>query len=311
MTGNLLQILGNEFSILEDGGTAQFSTTHILHASRGYFVASILTKELSQAIQDIAAFLAATEVMFASSNTGFLQTTLSGQLPLPDGRIFVLTGPFREPLRTAHSVLAESPLHAARTSRVGENFCSVLQQLHDASQLHGALTPGNLLLNESGDVWITEIGLRQALKNLGLNTTELPIALQSRYLAPEQLVGNEFDQRADIYSAGAVLYELLTGKPPFGGRTTAMVMASILAEETVPEKPDGVKEAEHIVEAILRAIEKDPDDRWTTAQQFGTALIGRTDATTSISGTRERAGCFPLVFGAISGGAYLLHRALI
>lgn len=123
------------------------------------------------------------------------------------------------------------------------------------------------------------------------------------------------DYRTDFYSLGATLYELLTGKPPFGGRTTSYVIAAVLADE--PASPEGDPLTKRVTDTVLRAIEKAPEDRWSSAALFARALReeerpGTPITTPAVEAAQPRAGCMSVLaiaaagLGASAGLAVLL-----
>jgi hypothetical protein len=135
---------------------------------------------------------------------------------------------------------------------------------------HGLVMPDTLLLAPDGVVTLRWGGLFTALRAAGISVTEIARLLQFRsYLAPELEQGRPVDARSDVFALGATLYEALTGRPPFGGRTTSTVMAAVLAEDGESAKRSSTAT---LRSAILRAIEQDPGDRWSDATHFRLAL---------------------------------------
>lgn len=129
-------------------------------------------------------------------------------------------------------------------------------------------------------------------------------------LPPELAGGGPPSELADMYSLGAILYELLTGTPPFGGRTTSTVMASVLADEPRSAGASGARAPGYVVDAILRAIEKAPADRWPSLEAFASALGGGRPTTPPGAAEpvrRRRLGCLP----ALVAGAGTLAAALL
>lgn len=137
---------------------------------------------------------------------------------------------------------------------------------------HGLVMPDTLLVAPDGVVTLRWSGLFAALRAAGISVTEIARLLQFRsYLAPELEQGRPVDVRSDVFALGATLYEALTGRPPFGGRTTSTVMAAVLAEDGESARRSGTGTSS-LRSAILRAIEQDPGDRWSDATHFRQAL---------------------------------------
>ena len=162
---------------------------------------------------------------------------------------------------------------------VGIPLARAVAAAHDQGFIHGAISVDRVSATPDGGAALGGLGLYQALRDAGLDARDaLPLATP-QYLSPEQHGGSSPTQRSDVYSLGAVLYELLTGKPPFGGRTTSYVMASVLSDSEVdPETPpanvrQGIGPA---VDAVLRAIERAPEDRWPSMAAFADALDSQT-----------------------------------
>jgi serine/threonine-protein kinase len=147
----------------------------------------------------------------------------------------------------------------------------VLTKLHQQGLTHGAITPASIIYS-TDETWLTEAGFEKQFRLNSRVSTGLPIALRSQYMSPEQLAGHIPSPQSDIYSLGIALFELVTGKFPFGGRTTTTVMASILTDESATNAASGGQEPGYVIKAILRAIEKDPADRWQSAEQFAKAF---------------------------------------
>jgi eukaryotic-like serine/threonine-protein kinase len=204
----------------------------------------------------------------------------------------------------------DGALSSADVATIGEGLCEALAAAHTAGLLHGGVRPSNLHL-DGPSAQLADLGVHSGLLAAGLKPEQITrIVGVPQYMSPEQIAATELDGRADIYSLGATLYEMMTGRPPFGGRTTTTVMASVLADD--PDAPAGSDEgSQHVVDAILRAIEKVPDDRWPSAGAFAHALASaetpRETAPTSRPSAKG-AGCMTvMVAGAI---VYELVRAM-
>jgi serine/threonine-protein kinase len=156
-------------------------------------------------------------------------------------------------------------------------IASALDYAHRHGVVHRDLKPENILLHENQPV-VMDFGIALAVSNAGgARITQTGLSLGTpQYMSPEQATGDrQIDGRSDIYSLGAVVYELLTGDPPHTGSTVQAVIARVitdrprsirLARETVPE---------HVDAAIMKALAKLPADRFATPAEFGEALMGQ------------------------------------
>jgi serine/threonine-protein kinase len=192
---------------------------------------------------------------------------------------------------------------APALATAGGAIADALAEAHAAGIVHGFITSTTIYWTTSG-ACLAELGVYHALAASGISARDLmALASTDRYMSPEQLNGAPADERSDVYSLGAVWYELLTGRAPFGGRTTSTMMASVLAEEPAASNAEGDEPAPgHVVSAVLRAIERAPDDRWPSASAFAAALRTAADLTPGTAGRAEdrsrplpRIGCLPAV----------------
>jgi serine/threonine-protein kinase len=172
------------------------------------------------------------------------------------------------------------PLPPSRAVHLLRQVCGALQEAHAVGLIHRDIKPGNVMVCERGGlhdtVKLLDFGLvREATRELGGDglTQEGAVAGTPAYLSPEQASGGEgLDARSDLYGMGALAYFLLTGQPPFAGRSTVKVLAAHLYEVPVPpthHRPDVPEDLETIV---LRCLAKDPAERFPDAEALEAAL---------------------------------------
>jgi serine/threonine protein kinase len=147
-----------------------------------------------------------------------------------------------------------------------------LAPAHAAGIVHRDLKPENVLFDTHGHAFISDFGVGRDLPPGGTQHTPLDtlsslIGLPA-YMAPEQLRGLPTDQRSDVYALGVILYEILTGDPPFSGATIYEVAALALTMPIPPLAQRGAIMPPLLERAILRALSRDPTGRWPTAQRF-------------------------------------------
>jgi len=145
---------------------------------------------------------------------------------------------------------------------------------HQHGVLHRDLKPSNILLDRQGTPYLTDFGLAKiAHQSGGLTLTGAVIGTPS-YMAPEQAAGKtkHLTTAADIYSLGAILYELLTGRPPFRGDTPVEVLRKVIERE--PERPQSFNKGidPNLARICLKCLEKEPGQRYTSAQAFAEDL---------------------------------------
>ena len=189
---------------------------------------------------------------------------------------------------------------------MGARLARALHAAHRSGMTHGAIATQRVHVTADGAPRLLEFGLVPALIAGGMSPAAAYEELcDVQYLSPEQQAGEAPTPLCDVYSLGATLYELLTGKAPFGGRTTSYVMATVLPEEPT-SGADKRTTADVVIHALLRAIELRPQDRWPTARALADALDAVSAPTPADSGRRATAGHRGLRarFAAILSGAW-------
>ncbi|MCG6956855.1 MAG: protein kinase [Gemmatimonadetes bacterium] len=168
----------------------------------------------------------------------------------------------------------EKHLPVAEALKIGVAVASALDYAHRRDVIHRDIKPENILLHD-GQPLVADFGIALAVSTAGSSRmTETGMSLGTpTYMSPEQAMGErEIDARADVYSLGCVLYEMLTGDPPFTGSTAQAIAARMLTE--VPRSLTTQRHTipPHVDAAVLTALEKLPADRFPTAQAFAEAL---------------------------------------
>ena len=191
-----------------------------------------------------------------------------------DGSLWFVM-PFIEGENLADRIRREGPLSAEDATRIVTEVAGALQYAHDRDIVHRDIKPSNILFS-SGHALVADFGIARALSQVADNTltaTGLTVGTPV-YMSPEQAVGEPVDGRADVYSLGCVLYEMLAGEPPYQGDgaravlTQQMIGAIPSIEATRTDLPG------HFDATLQRALAKDPDDRFESASDLASALTG-------------------------------------
>jgi len=167
--------------------------------------------------------------------------------------------------------LAGRPLAEAEVLQLGKQLASGLEAAHKEGVIHRDLKPSNLKITPDGRLKILDFGLAYMLRTEIEVTETAPLtetysgAGTLPYMGPEQVRGHTPDERADLWSAGVVLYEMSTGKHPFGDAMGARLIAAILEQPLVRPRVANPKISEGLERVILRALQKDPRERYQSA----------------------------------------------
>jgi serine/threonine protein kinase len=164
------------------------------------------------------------------------------------------------------------PLDVNEVLRIGRQIAEGLAAAHATDLIHRDIKPGNVLI-EDGDqrVKITDFGLARAADDASISQSGI-IAGTPMYMAPEQAKGEKLDQRADLFSLGSVLYQMVSGRPPFRANSTVAVLKRVADDtprpirEIIPETP------QWLCDIIAKLHEKDPNDRFQSAREVAEVL---------------------------------------
>jgi serine/threonine-protein kinase len=163
-------------------------------------------------------------------------------------------------------IRSQGSLDALRTLRIAIQTCEGLAAAHGEGVIHRDMKPANILVGEQDAVKIVDFGLAAAEQQLGSRLTKSGLLIGTpEYMAPEQISGGEVDHRADIYSVGILLYEMLSGKKPFTADTPVKILFQHLEGEAEPlgRLVEGLPlDLEYLVTCSMA---RDPDDRPRTA----------------------------------------------
>ena len=143
-----------------------------------------------------------------------------------------------------------------------------LSAIHAHGIVHRDLKPGNIMFRSDDSLALADFGISKRLDETGELTKLGSVLGTPNYISPEQALGNDIDHRSDLYSAGVVFFEMLTGRKPFKAETApALVYQHVHAP--IPQLPNPVHNYQPIIDMLLA---KDPDDRFASAEEFVSSL---------------------------------------
>lgn len=184
--------------------------------------------------------------------------------------LFYLTMQFLEGKTLAQAHADRELLPLGRVQELMQQLCAAVGFAHKSGVIHRDLKPSNLLVTKQGTLKILDFGIAK-LADVGLTKAGMILGTPS-YLAPEQAAGRRIDSRADIFSIGAILYELLTGERAFPGDTTTTVIYKILNDDPIPLRAIEPSLPPALDVVVRKALAKDPLQRFQTCEEMAEAL---------------------------------------
>jgi eukaryotic-like serine/threonine-protein kinase len=215
--------------------------------------------------------------------------------------------------------LARGALTEREVLRLAGQLLEGLAAAHARGVIHRDLKPANIRITPDGRLKILDFGLARLLEPEAV--TELTVSAASAehvvgtlpYMAPDQLRGERADARTDVYGAGAVLYEMATGRRAFQARTAPELMGAILHEVPVPPRSANARVSPGFERVLLRALEKDPGRRYQSAREFAAALEGAAGTATARAGSPmwARVVATAVVAALVAGAVFLVGPRLL
>ena len=245
----------------------------------------VLRPELA-AVIGAARFLAEIKTTANLQHPHILPLHDSGEV---DGTVFYVM-PFVEGESLRDRLARERQLSIGDAVRIAREVASALDYAHRHGVIHRDIKPENILLHD-GQALVADFGIALAAvrSDGGSRMTETGMSLGTpHYMSPEQAMGErDLDARTDVYALGCVLYEMLTGEPPFSGPSAQAIIAKVMTER--PTAPSATRDTvpEAVEEAVLTALAKLPVDRFATAAEFATALAGSGTGSRRVTGLRR------------------------
>jgi beta-lactam-binding protein with PASTA domain/predicted Ser/Thr protein kinase len=203
--------------------------------------------------------------------------------------------------RTLHEILNETTvMEPDEAARVTEGVLDALSYSHRMGIVHRDIKPANVMLTPAGAVKVMDFGIARAIADTAATMTQTQSVIgTAQYLSPEQAQGNPVDARSDLYSAGCLLYELLTGRTPFVGDSPVAIAYQHVGQAPKPPSTYQPDLSADLDAVVLHALVKDRDGRYQDAAQF------RSDLAAARRGQPISSEAHRTAAGAVLGAAVL------
>jgi eukaryotic-like serine/threonine-protein kinase len=155
-----------------------------------------------------------------------------------------------------------------RAVEIAIDVCHALEAAHAQGVIHRDIKPGNIMLDENGRVKVTDFGIARVTSTADTIAQTAAVLGTASYLSPEQAQGQPVDGRSDLYSLGCVLFEMVTGRAPFLGDSPVAVASKHVLEQPTPPSRLNPDVSPDLDAVILRALAKNPANRYQTAEEF-------------------------------------------
>jgi serine/threonine-protein kinase len=166
-------------------------------------------------------------------------------------------------------LVAQGPMSAEQAVHIADGILTALEYSHRAGVVHRDIKPGNVMVTSTGQVKVMDFGIARAISDSSATIAQTSAILgTAQYFSPEQARGEAVDARTDLYSTGVLLYELLTGKPPFHGETAVATAYQHVSEAPVPPSRLNPAVTPALDAVVMHALAKDRFERFQSAGDF-------------------------------------------
>jgi beta-lactam-binding protein with PASTA domain/predicted Ser/Thr protein kinase len=271
VTGQTGRVLGGRYElgeVLGYGGMAEVFLGRDVRLGRQVAV-KVLRSDLARDPSFLARFRREAQAAASLSHPAIVSVFDTGEDEIDGARVPWIVMEHVEGRTLRDLLRQEGRLLPRRAVEIVSEVCSALAFAHRNGLVHRDIKPGNVMINRQGQVKVMDFGIARALSSAsGALTQTAAVVGTAQYLSPEQARGEHVDARSDIYSTGCLLYELLTGRPPFQGDSPVSVAYQHVREDPIaPSRLDPEITAD-LDAVVLTAMAKDPVNRYQSGESF-------------------------------------------
>ncbi|MEV6905506.1 Stk1 family PASTA domain-containing Ser/Thr kinase [Amycolatopsis sp. NPDC051071] len=280
------RLLSNRYELGDTLGYGGMSEVHHGHDVRlGREVAiKILRADLARDPQFQERFRREAQNAAALNHPAIVAVYDTGETNTEFGTLPYIVMEFVEGRTLRDIVKTEGPMSQKRAMEVMADVCAALDFSHRHGIVHRDVKPANVMITKNGAVKVMDFGIARAMHDGQSAMTQTAAVIgTAQYLSPEQARGESVDARSDVYAAGCVLYELVTGEPPFTGDSPVAVAYQHVREDPNPPSSVNPAVAPELDAVVLKALAKGPANRYQSSAEM------RSDLVRTLSGQRPSA----------------------
>ncbi|WET83416.1 Stk1 family PASTA domain-containing Ser/Thr kinase [Amycolatopsis sp. QT-25] len=280
------RLLSNRYELGETLGYGGMSEVHHGHDVRlGREVAiKILRADLARDPQFQERFRREAQNAAALNHPAIVAVYDTGETNTEFGPLPYIVMEYVEGRTLRDIVKTEGPMSQKRAMEVMADVCAALDFSHRHGIVHRDVKPANVMITKNGAVKVMDFGIARAMHDGQSAMTQTAAVIgTAQYLSPEQARGESVDARSDVYAAGCVLYELITGEPPFTGDSPVAVAYQHVREDPNPPSSVNPAVAPELDAVVLKALAKGPANRYQSSAEM------RSDLVRTLSGQRPSA----------------------
>ena len=268
--------LSDRYEVGEILGFGGMSEVHLAHDNRLHrdVAIKVLRADLARDPSFYLRFRREAQNAAALNHPAIVAVYDTGEAETASGPLPYIVMEYVDGVTLRDIVHTDGPMPSQRAIEVIADACQALNFSHQHGIIHRDVKPANIMISKNNAVKVMDFGIARAIADGSSSVTQTAAVIgTAQYLSPEQARGEPVDARSDVYSLGCVLYEILTGDPPFVGDSPVAVAYQHVREDPVPPSQRHPGIAADLDAVVLKALAKNPDNRYQTAAEMRNDLV--------------------------------------
>lgn len=269
------RVLSDRYELGEILGFGGMSEVHLARDTRLHrdVAVKVLRADLARDPSFYLRFRREAQNAAALNHPAIVAVYDTGEAETPAGPLPYIVMEYVDGVTLRDIVHTDGPIPARRAIEIIADACQALNFSHNHGIIHRDVKPANIMISKANAVKVMDFGIARALADSHSVTQTAAVIGTAQYLSPEQARGEAVDARSDVYSLGCVLYEILSGEPPFVGDSPVSVAYQHVREDPVPPSRRHSDIPAELDAVVLKALAKNPDNRYQTAAEMRADLV--------------------------------------